>query len=61
MYQLLSGLAHVHANAIMHRDLKPQNVLINRADLTVKLADFSLARQALPASQAYTGKVRASR
>jgi len=43
MYQLLKGIAFCHEHRVLHRDLKPQNLLINkRGDL--KLADFGLAR-----------------
>ncbi|KAJ1933563.1 cyclin-dependent kinase 5 [Kickxella alabastrina] len=43
MYQLLCGIAYCHRNRVLHRDLKPQNLLINkRGDL--KLGDFGLAR-----------------
>ncbi|KAF1808302.1 Pkinase-domain-containing protein [Eremomyces bilateralis CBS 781.70] len=43
MYQLLKGIAFCHENRVLHRDLKPQNLLINnQGDL--KLADFGLAR-----------------
>ena len=42
MVQVASGLAHLHARGIMHRDLKPQNVLI-KEDGCVQLADFGLA------------------
>lgn len=43
MYQLLRGIAYCHENRVLHRDLKPQNLLINkRAEL--KLGDFGLAR-----------------
>lgn len=42
-YQMLRGIAYCHANRILHRDLKPQNLLISR-DGNLKLADFGLAR-----------------
>lgn len=28
MYQLLKGVAHMHKHGVMHRDLKPQNLLV---------------------------------
>ena len=43
MYQLLKGMDFCHARGIMHRDLKPQNLLVDRKG-TLKLADFGLAR-----------------
>uniref|UniRef100_M4BGQ2 Mitogen-activated protein kinase n=1 Tax=Hyaloperonospora arabidopsidis (strain Emoy2) TaxID=559515 RepID=M4BGQ2_HYAAE len=42
-YQLLCGLRYVHSAHVVHRDVKPSNVLINR-DCLVKLCDFGLAR-----------------
>ncbi|MCJ1287758.1 negative regulator of the PHO system [Xylographa opegraphella] len=43
MYQLLQGIAFCHDNRVLHRDLKPQNLLINNKG-QLKLADFGLAR-----------------
>ena len=42
LQQLLRGVAHVHACGLMHRDLKPDNVLIT-GEGVVKLADFGHA------------------
>ncbi|KAK8791140.1 hypothetical protein WA158_005771 [Blastocystis sp. Blastoise] len=42
-YQMLLGLDYCHSRGIMHRDLKPQNLLINKNGV-LKLADFGLAR-----------------
>ncbi|KAJ9067411.1 negative regulator of the PHO system [Entomophthora muscae] len=43
MYQLISGLAYCHDSRVLHRDLKPQNLLID-AHHNLKLGDFGLAR-----------------
>jgi len=44
MMQLLSGVAYLHANWVIHRDLKTSNILYtNRGQL--KICDFGLARQ----------------
>ncbi|KAI7883445.1 Pkinase-domain-containing protein [Lichtheimia hyalospora FSU 10163] len=43
MYQLLKGIAFCHDHKVLHRDLKPQNLLINKKG-ELKLGDFGLAR-----------------
>jgi len=43
LYQLLKGVAFCHSHRVLHRDLKPQNLLIDRSG-QLKLADFGLAR-----------------
>ncbi len=56
-YQILLGLQHCHANAVMHRDLKPQNLLVDAKTETIKLADFGLGRVfSLPVAK-YTHEV----
>lgn len=56
-YQILLGLQHCHANSIMHRDLKPQNLLVDVQSSRIKLADFGLGRVfSLPVAK-YTHEV----
>ena len=43
--RILSALQHAHSNGIIHRDIKPQNILVN-ADGLIKVADFGIARMA---------------
>ncbi|KAL6938287.1 Mitogen-activated protein kinase slt2/MPK1 [Hanseniaspora opuntiae] len=43
IYQILCGLKYIHSAKVLHRDLKPGNLLVN-ADCQLKICDFGLAR-----------------
>jgi len=54
--QLLNAVAFCHGRKVLHRDLKTQNLLINK-DGSLKLCDFGLARESLPSFHNYSHEV----
>ena len=44
MYQLFRSLAYIHSVGICHRDIKPQNLLLNPSTGVLKLCDFGSAK-----------------
>ena len=55
-YQILSGLCYCHCHRIIHRDMKPQNLLLNRSGY-IKICDFGLARAFTIPLRVYTHEV----
>ncbi len=51
---VLEGLKHAHENGLIHRDVKPQNVMIS-TDKKVKLMDFGIAKFADNSTRTYDG------
>lgn len=56
LFQLLKGIEYCHKNNVLHRDLKPQNLLIDKKG-KLKLADFGLARSFGIPVRSYTHEV----
>ncbi|MDT5270898.1 MAG: eukaryotic-like serine/threonine-protein kinase [Acidobacteriota bacterium] len=42
--QVCKGLAHAHKHGVIHRDIKPQNLLLTADQHTIKIADFGVAK-----------------
>ncbi|XP_039221468.1 serine/threonine-protein kinase Nek8 isoform X2 [Crotalus tigris] len=52
--QILLALHHVHAKQILHRDLKTQNILLDKHHTMVKIGDFGISKILSSKSKAYT-------
>lgn len=48
IFKVLEGLNHCHSMGIMHRDIKPQNILIDQEKKILKIVDWGLADYYLP-------------
>lgn len=54
--QILDALDHAHQNRVVHRDIKPHNIMLTKNG-RVKVADFGIARAASNSTLAYTGSI----
>lgn len=52
--QMLLSIQHVHSKQILHRDLKTQNILLDKKREVVKIGDFGISKVLSSKSKAYT-------
>lgn len=57
LYQILLAINYCHSQRIYHRDLKPQNILINEHTKQIKIADFGLSRTITIPNKTWTHEV----
>jgi serine/threonine protein kinase len=54
--EICRGLAHAHDNGVVHRDIKPQNILLTEGG-TAKVTDFGIARALASSTRSQTGSI----
>ncbi|KAJ3689299.1 hypothetical protein LUZ61_018463 [Rhynchospora tenuis] len=57
LYQLCKGVAHCHSHGVLHRDLKPQNLLVDKEKGILKIADLGLGRAFTLPLKSYTHEI----
>ncbi|WP_080606372.1 MULTISPECIES: protein kinase domain-containing protein [Bacteria] len=58
--RLLQILTQIHKAKIVHKDIKPDNILVDPKNLTITLFDFSLAQKASLKTQPHEGEFEGS-
>jgi serine/threonine protein kinase len=57
LQQMCEGLGHAHERGLVHRDIKPPNLLVRKADGCLKIVDFGIARAVEETRLTQTGRV----
>lgn len=57
LFQLCKGVAHCHSHGVLHRDLKPQNLLLDKEKGILKIADLGLGRAFTVPLKSYTHEI----